>query len=287
MTHTVVAILVVSFVVATLLAYRHQCLLRDRARLMHDAIRHRDFTFRLPTKGLLFGERALQEVLNDMGQDIQRLVAQGEVESWQRLTRVLTHEIMNATTPIRSISQAYLSDPSIKGSAYEEGIRAIRDTSMGLAVFVDSYRKLTQLQQPVMADLPLADFVRGIRSLYTGVEWRTYIPADLTIRTDGSLLRQVVVNLIKNAVEAGAKRVGIEWEGAELRISNDGSPILEEVRRDMFVPFYTTKPSGLGVGLALSRQVMSMLGGSLVLADNAQGGYHTTFVLSFEPYVPD
>ncbi len=105
---------------------------------MRDAMRHRDFSFRLPTKGLLFGEKAMQKALNDMGHDIEKLVAHNEVESWQRLTRVLTHEIMNATTPIRSISQAYLSNPDIKDTLYEEGIQAIYDTSTGLAEFVNS-----------------------------------------------------------------------------------------------------------------------------------------------------
>ena len=78
---------------------RHQYVLRDRAHLMREAIRNKDFTFRLPTKGLSFGERALQEALNDFGLYINTLSAQKEVESWQRLTRVLTHEIMNAATP--------------------------------------------------------------------------------------------------------------------------------------------------------------------------------------------
>ena len=91
--------------------YRHQVLLRDRAHLMREAIRNQEFTFRLPVKGLFFGERALQEALNETGRDIGQLLARNEVESWQRLTRVLTHEIMNATTPIASISQAYLSIP--------------------------------------------------------------------------------------------------------------------------------------------------------------------------------
>ena len=102
--------------------YRHQCLLRDHAHLMREAVRNRDFTFRLPVRGLFFGERAMQQALNDMSLDIKALEARKEVESWQRLTRVLTHEIMNAATPISSISQAYLSDPQIKGTPYEEGI---------------------------------------------------------------------------------------------------------------------------------------------------------------------
>lgn len=105
--------------------HRHQCLLRDRAYLMREAVRNRDFSFSLPVKGLFFGERAMQQALNDMSQDIKALEARKEVESWQKLTRVLTHEIMNAAAPICSISQAYLSAPHIKGTPYEEGITAI------------------------------------------------------------------------------------------------------------------------------------------------------------------
>ena len=112
--------------------YHHQMLLKDRAHLMREAIRNEEFTFRLPVKGLFFGERALQEALNETGKDIGGLLARNEVDSWQRLTRVLTHEIMNATTPIACISQAYLDNPAIAGTVYEEGIRAIRDTSRGL-----------------------------------------------------------------------------------------------------------------------------------------------------------
>ena len=110
--------IILALVLAVALAcgvHHHQCVLKDRAQTMRDAIRHRDFMFRLPTRGLLFGEKALQEALNDMGQEIQQLVAQNEVEAWQRLTRVLTHEIMNATTPILSISKAYLQSPAIHG----------------------------------------------------------------------------------------------------------------------------------------------------------------------------
>ena len=115
-------ILIVSFLVVVVVFfgwfYRHQVLLRDRAHLMREAIRNEEFTFRLPVKGLFFGERALQEALNETGKDIGVLLARNEVESWQRLTSVLTHEIMNATTPIASISQAYLDNPAIAGTVY-------------------------------------------------------------------------------------------------------------------------------------------------------------------------
>ena len=262
--------------------FHHQNRLRLRARLMREAVRNHEFTFRLPVKGLFYGERALQEALNDLGQDINRLVAQKEVESWQRLTRVLTHEIMNGCTPIQSVSQAYLEHPMVAGKALEKGIHAINEASNHLIHFVDSYRKLTQLQQPVVMDLPLRDFVSDIKALYPDVEWRVDIPAEVSVRADATLLHQVFVNLTRNAVEAGAKTLSVDWDDATLRMSNDGLPIPAEVQRDIFIPFYTTKPTGTGVGLALSRQIMTLLGGSLSLADKAKGGYHVTFVLGFE-----
>lgn len=276
-----ILILSAAIMAAVAIFVHHQNKLKLRARLMREAVRNHEFTFRLPIKGLFYGERALQEALNDLGQDINKLVAQKEVESWQKLTRVLTHEIMNVSTPIQSISQAYLEHPGVVGTPLEKGIMAINKASNNLLTFVESYRKLTQLQEPVIASVSLREFVSGIKTLYPDIAWREDIPAEFHVMTDETLLHQVFVNIIKNAKEAGAKSISIVWSGAELRLSNDGTPILAEVRRDIFVPFYTTKPTGTGVGLALSRQFMTMLGGTLTLADRAEAGYHTTFVLGF------
>ena len=263
-------------VVVVLLFYRHQCLLRERAQLMRTAMRHRDFMFRLPTRGLLFGEKALQEALNDMGQEIQKLVAHNEVEAWQRLTRVLTHEIMNATTPILSISQAYLQNPSIKGSPYEEGIRAIHDTTLGLSTFVESYRKLTQLQEPVLGDVNLLAFCRSIAGLYPHLEWSIEVPSEVVIKADEALLRQVFINLTKNGIEADARKMGIKWDG-DLYVSNNGQTITDEVAQEIFVPFFTTKASGSGIGLSLSRQILMRQGMLLSLREHPLRGYNVTF----------
>lgn len=286
--------------------YRHQCLLRDRAFLMREAIRNKDFSFTLPSMSpslwgrvgerLFFGERALQQALNDLGKDINQLVAQNEVESWQRLTRVLTHEIMNATAPIQSISQAYLASPKIKDTPYEEGIRAIYDTTTGLSEFVDSYRKLTQLQKANITELPLLPFVETIKALYNDVEWEIDIPSSVTIQADENLMRQVLINIIKNAIEASAKTIGIRYKiplhceaeregrggspgGASLLISNNGAPIPPDVRRDIFVPFFTTKASGNGIGLSISRQLLMLQNMSLSLAEIPQNGYHVTYCI--------
>lgn len=273
-------------------AYRHQCLLRDRARLMRDAMRHRDFSFKLPTKGLLFGERALQEALNAMGEDIQKVVARNEIESWQKLTRVLTHEIMNATTPIQSISQAYLSHPGIKNSPYEEGIRAIHDTSLSLAAFVDSYRKLTQMQEPTMRDTYLLHFCKSVASLYPQLHWQIDVDASITISIDESLMRQVFINLMKNAIEAGAGNIGIRHIASpagkqhgsrafhQLLISDDGSAMTDDVAREIFIPFFTTKPSGSGIGLSVSRQILMMQRLSLTLRRKPEPGYNVTFEIA-------
>ena len=138
-----ILILLLIVALAVLFFCHHQHKLKVRAHLMREAVRNRDFTFHLSLKGLFYGEKALQEALNDLGQEINKLVMQNEVESWQRLTRVLTHEIMNVTTPIQSISQAYLEHPKIQGTSLEKGIFAIHEASTHLVSLVESYRKLT------------------------------------------------------------------------------------------------------------------------------------------------
>lgn len=259
--------------------YRHQCLLRDRAHLMREAVRNRDFTFRLPLKGLFFGERAMQKALNDLSKDINVLTAQKEIESWQKLTRVLTHEIMNAATPISSISQAYLADPNIKGTPYEEGIQAIQKTSESLSNFVRNFRTITLVQEPDMREVNLACLCRSLRSLYPNLTWHTDIAPETCIRADESMMMQVLTNLTKNAVEAGATDMDIRWNKA-LYVSNNGAPIPAEVRGEMFVPFFTTKRSGSGIGLSLSRQMTVMQGMKLSLAERPVPSYRTTFVIA-------
>ena len=295
----IIIFLAVLAIAAVVYWYRHQRLLRERAQIMRDAIRHRDFSFRLPTRGLFFGEKALQEALNDMGQEIQKLVAHSEVESWQKLTRVLTHEIMNATAPIQSISQAYLKRSDIKDSPYEEGIRAINDTSAGLAAFVESYRKLTQLQEPVIADVNMLSFCKQIATLYPQLQWNIDIPADFVLQADENLLRQVFINLTKNAIEAEAKAISLtpipsprrgetsgrkasllggRFEGG-LLFSNDGHVIPLDVAQEIFIPFFTTKQTGTGIGLSLSRQILMRQGMTISLAENPLRGYNVTFVI--------
>lgn len=288
-----IIVLAVIIVVLILWQWRHQRLLSLRARLMREALRNRDFTFRLPADRLFPGERDLQLALNDMGGEINRLLARSEVESWQRLTRVLTHEIMNSVAPIQSITQAYIASPLVKDTPLEEGMRAIYDTSLGLSTFVDSYRKLTQLQPADVKSLDLPHFIYTMSALYPDVKWHVDLNNVATVSTDQGMLRQVATNIIKNAIEAGACSIDIriaDDEGTNhnadngksvtrLLISNDGQRIAPEVAREIFIPFFTTKRTGQGIGLSLARQMMIACGGDLWLADTPVAGFHTTFIV--------
>ena len=291
------ALLVVLFVFEWL----HQRRLSTRVRLMREALRNRDFMFRLPTDSIMPGERDLQKMLNEMGGEINKLMARSEVESWQRLTRVLTHEIMNAVTPIQSITQAYIGSKMVKGTPLEEGIQAIYDTSRSLSAFVESYRKMTQLQtvtieeielERMVANLQTVSFeeidlqrlVSNLQAFYPSLAWHVDINDMQTLRADASMMHQVLTNIVKNAAEAGAHNIDIcarrTDQCTQLLISNDGTPIAAEVAREVFVPFFTTKRTGSGIGLSLSRQMMMAQGGDLALAERPQAGYHATFVVT-------
>lgn len=269
---------------------RHQRNLKDKAFLMQEAIRNGDYSFRLSTKGLLPGESALLQALNNMVNNIGTRAAQQEVESWQKLTRVLTHEIMNATAPISSICQVYLSTPEIQGTSYKQGIQAIYDTSKSLTSFVDSYRKLTQLQKPSIEEINLSSLMDSIKALYPEMKWHLHIPANTTMQADKNMLLQVFINLTKNAIEAHATDIDVRCithnnqhiECSPLSgiyFSNNGDPIPADVAKEMFIPFFSTKATGSGIGLSISRQMLMMQSFNLSLAEHNMAGYHATFLI--------
>ena len=264
---------------------RHQRKLRLRAHLMQEAIRNRDFTFRMPTDGMFFGERAMQDTLNQLGETIRQQVNQSEVESWERLTRVLTHEIMNATAPITSISQSLLNRTDVKETPLEDGIRAIYETSQHLNNFVVNYRKMSELEKPVLGDVNLSSMIDDVSKAYPELMWELNVPTDLVVRADAGMLRQVLMNLTKNAIEAHAQKMVMEVidddkaDDISLYIGNNGQPIPAENRQSLFVPFFTTKRGGSGIGLSLSRRMMVLQGGILELSERMCQGCHTAFIL--------
>lgn len=283
---TLCIIIGVVLVVLVIAIVHHQHKLRLRAHLMKEAIRNQDFSFRLPTNNLLPGERAMQEALNELGENIRQQMNKNEVESWERLTRVLTHEMMNATAPITSISQVLLSRPDVKGTPLEDGIKAIYDTSRHLSDFVTNYRKMSELEKPVLSEVPLRPMLDELCKTYQQLAWTIDVPADIILKADKGMLRQILMNLIKNAIEAEATKIIIELTNTQsastktLLIGNDGSPIPAENRQSLFVPFFTTKRTGSGIGLSLSRRMMIQQGGMLDLAEKNLPGCHVTFVLS-------
>ena len=281
-----IVIVVVSVIALVVWFMHHQRMLVKRARLMQEAIRNRDLTFRLPTRHLFKGERALQETLNQLGEHIREQVNLGEVESWEKLTRVLTHEIMNATAPISSISQSMLHHPSVKGSDLEEGIQAIHNTVNHLNSFVDSYRKYSELQKTVPQQVDLVSFVNDVECLFEQLRWHNSFPDRSVIKTDPNLLRQILINLTKNAIEAHDRNIGMTIiQGTEGKVylycSNDGDLIPSDTRSSIFIPFFTTKRKGSGIGLSLSRRLLTIQGGMMSLLDEPHDGFHTTFLLEF------
>ncbi len=208
--------------------------------------------------------------------DISNEIAENEQQSWTKLIRVLTHEIMNTVTPIASLSETLLRFDGMNGEI-KSGLNTISQSSRGLIKFVDSYRNLTKVAPPVRRAFyfrELAERVIGLtkeQTLICGAVC-TYIEKtdDIILYADEGQITQILINLVKNAIQADARKVEIT---AEINVSehiiinviNDGTPISKESQEEIFVPFFTTKQEGTGIGLSLSRQIMRMHNGTLSL----------------------
>lgn len=226
--------------------------------------------------------------------DIRNELDAKELDSWIKLARVLTHEIMNSIAPISSLSETFLKRSDVIGTPLYDGIRAIHETSTGLISFVDSYRKFSSLQKPSPEPFYLLDLlhqVEGLTLVPENIALTLQIePAELMLYADPNLIRQVLINLIKNAVQAigGHKgRIHVRAysstdEHVFVYVSNDGPAIPEAEAEQIFVPFFTTRSEGSGIGLSLSRQIMKLSGGTISLLRSGTNGWNTTFVLEFE-----
>ena len=215
-----------------------------------------------------------------------------EVESWEKLTRILTHEIMNSLAPVTSISHTLLS-ANADAATMQQGLETIHTTSDRLLRFVDSFRAVTRIPAPQKAPFYLSELVAEACSLTAreGVEVEVSIePEDTMLYADRALMSQVVVNLLKNATEAladfeGERKITIHStidaeERIQIEITNNGSAIPAEVAENIFTPFFTTKADGSGIGLAVSRQIIRLHGGSLRLKYNDEG--RVTFAIVVE-----
>ncbi|MBR2477576.1 MAG: ATP-binding protein [Bacteroidales bacterium] len=225
--------------------------------------------------------------------NINTQLTENQEESWNKLTRVLTHEIMNTITPIISLSDT-LNKCAVDDrldSNYISGLETISSSSKGLLSFVESYRSLTRVAAPIRKSFlvsELAERVLQLTAPYTteaGVETAFVEKTeDVLLWADENQIAQILINLVKNAAQAGATRIEISadldsLENVVIEVTNNGAPISKEGQAEIFVPFYTTKQEGTGIGLSLSRQIMRLHNGTLALTRSDATA--TTFTLRF------
>ena len=243
--------------------------------------------------------------------DIQNELEENEMESWQKLIRVLTHEIMNSITPIASITQTLNTMIKEVKSTYinaipdnaevetideiELAIETIHKRSTGLLHFVESYRDLTRIPAPKFSIFPLRTLFENVNGLMKNemqnhnIQYITStIPENLELSADEQLIEQVLINLLKNAIQALEKtgnpqielKAFIDLNGKiNIQMIDNGQGILPEVLDKIFVPFFTTKPKGSGIGLSLSRQILRLHGGTLTA--HSDPDVETVFTLKF------
>ena len=242
--------------------------------------------------------------------DVSHELSNQEVDSWIKLIRVLTHEIMNTITPVTSLSETLLTRVT-EDKDLKQGLETIHKTGTELLAFVNNYRRFTHVPQPQPALFYVEPFLERMALLCNHEVEISVSPKDLLVYADESLLSHVVTNLLKNAVEAFKEKLSAErnkqdgneqgrnkqecrsadlqsvaskkafirlkayantQESIIIDVSNNAGLIPEDVASHIFIPFFTTKPEGSGIGLSLSRQIMRVSGGSLSLhQDKAQG----------------
>ncbi len=223
--------------------------------------------------------------------DITREMENNESESWTRLIRVLTHEIMNTVTPVASLSSALSQNlDSYSAEDIRSALGTIASSSEGLISFVQSYRSLTHISAPLRKAFYLKDLVNDSVNI-AKANWPSVnvlyreLSSDVIIYADYGQMSQVLNNLIKNAVQAGAGNVSItasidKREQTVIDIANDGEPISASGQEQLFVPFYTTKgTSGTGVGLSLCRQIVRLNGGTIKLSSSTPEATVFTIVM--------
>ncbi len=241
-------------------------------------------------------------------QNIQSELDEKELEAWQNLIRVLTHEIMNSITPIASLASTanrLLGNASTDLEKYPEiresfrdvsqAITTIESRSQGLLKFVESYRKLTRIPKPEFEIVPIRELFNRVVPLMQakfderGIRFTQSIePETLEITADLNLVEQVLINLLQNALDwAGTKPNGEAILSAGMgnagrpivQIIDNGPGIQKEALEKIFIPFFTTKPDGSGIGLSLSRQIMQLHHGSISVT--SEPGRNTVFTLKF------
>ena len=228
--------------------------------------------------------------------DIQGAMERTEVDSWHKLVRVLTHEIMNSITPIISLSETLCDMANTDDSAetLTQGLDVIHRRSQGLLTFVENYRKLTRVAMPVKSELPIKEVFADLKKLYPQpyVTFEISCNEEICIFADRGQVEQVLINLLKNATEATSSLASPKIKCAcrteekkgrnivVLSVEDNGQGILPEVMERIFVPFFTTKKNGSGIGLSLCKQIMMNHGGEIRVESENEKGTKVTLTLS-------
>ena len=241
-------------------------------------------------------EEMVQELREAMRIYRMRTMEANEMESWQKLIRVMGHEIMNSITPIISLSET-LGSRAVDEKSYaymQQGVQIIHKRSKGLLEFVENYRRLTRIPLPQKEKVELGTLLRDLKNLFPDNFIHILPPSsEIYLQADRVQIEQVLINLVRNAREACN---AVEWDECigpriEVSVSNhpewrvaisvadNGEGILPEVLDKIFVPFFTTKEGGSGIGLSLCRQIMHLHGGSITATSTPGTG--TCFTLLF------
>jgi Signal transduction histidine kinase len=286
--HIVGACVIVAIIAAVMASIRTRQKDIKKVAYMMDALEDGELNFRFQDKN------KFNRTLNRIRTIFEKQRQAHEQDSWTKLIRVLTHEIMNTVSPIASLSDALSKSMDENGHSeldVKTGLETISDSSKNLIKFVETYRQLSGVARPVRKAIDLQELMDGVIALNSefaascGASCK-YRPEeeDLMVYADEGQISQILINLIKNALQAGAKHIDITAKMGKddeviIQVANDGEPIPVSAQEQIFIPFYTTKQEGSGIGLSISRQIMRQHNGTidLVRSDITQ----TVFELRF------
>ena len=280
-----IIVAIVAAVVATLRT-RHRDI--KKVAYMMDALEDGELNFRFQDNS------KFNRTLNRIRTIFEKQRQAHEQDSWTKLIRVLTHEIMNTVSPIASLSDALSKSMDKDGHSpldVKAGLDTISDSSKNLIKFVETYRELSGVARPARKAIDLQELIDGVMALNREYAAScgavcSYRPqeADLMIYADEGQISQILINLIKNALQADARHIDISARLGKddeviVLVANDGDPIPPSAREQIFIPFYTTKKEGSGIGLSLARQIMRQHNGSIELPQSDAS--RTVFELRF------
>ena len=286
--HIVGACAIVAIIAAVIATIRTRRKDIKKVAYMMDALEDGELNFRFQEKN------KFNRTLNRIRTIFEKQRQAHEQDSWTKLIRVLTHEIMNTVSPIASLSDAMAKSVDENGHSeldIKAGLETISDSSKNLIDFVQTYRQLSGVAKPIRKALDLRELMDnaiGLNSEFAASCGAScvYRPEedDLMIYADEGQISQILINLIKNALQAGAKHIDITAKMGKdddviIQVANDGEPIPVSAQEQIFIPFYTTKKEGSGIGLSISRQIMRNHNGTIeLLRSDAQ---QTVFELRF------